>query len=90
MRICQSCGGRYAPVGRDGIRYFHRCPPVTRATVRRGGAVLVVDLDQVREIDTRLEDVVVDRADGRDENVRVDPVDGKAKPKAEGKGAVDV
>ena len=70
MRICRSCGGRYEPIGRDGVRYFHACPPIVRVRVQRDGAELVVDRDQVRVTDTRLEDVVIDRPNHRNENVR--------------------
>lgn len=90
MRICRSCGGRYESIGADRVQYFHACPPVHRVKVRRGAAVILVDLADVLPTDIRLEDVEVKRPDKRDENVRVDLVDGQTKPKAEGLGADDV
>jgi len=27
MRKCNSCGGTYSPVQRDGMLFFHACPP---------------------------------------------------------------
>jgi hypothetical protein len=73
---CKSCGGVYEPIGADGTQYFHACAPVHRAKVKRAdGSIILVDLGDVRVDDERLDDVLEERADKRDENVV--PVEGK-------------
>jgi antitoxin (DNA-binding transcriptional repressor) of toxin-antitoxin stability system len=52
MVKCLSCGGTYEPIGADGLRYYHACPPVTRRHVVRAGAPLDVPLDEVQPTDT--------------------------------------
>lgn len=37
---CNACGGDYDPVGRDGVRYFHVCPPLEIVTVADGLGVV--------------------------------------------------
>lgn len=34
MVECLTCGGRYEPVGADGVRYFHACPPFAAHEIR--------------------------------------------------------
>lgn len=88
MRICQSCGGRYEPIGADGVRYFHACPPQRRVRVRRGATELLVALEEVLDTDVQLEELDVERPNRRNENVRRDP-DGVVRPIAEGDGTTD-
>lgn len=35
MTQCNACGGRYFPAQRDGIRYYHVCPPRSRVELAR-------------------------------------------------------
>ncbi len=90
MQKCNTCGGTYAPILPDGMRYFHACPPLHRVRVKhQDGTTAVVDVDKVVPTDERLEDVFVERADKRDENVMLNGA-GTVKPKAEGKGTTTV
>jgi hypothetical protein len=60
MRVeCNTCLGRYNPVGADGIRYFHVCPPVAGVQVVRDGARLAVPIAELLADDI----VVVIRGD---------------------------
>lgn len=51
MKRCRVCGGVYASILSDGVRYFHSCPPEIRVRVRRGSAVLEVSLADLRPND---------------------------------------
>jgi hypothetical protein len=48
---CVACGGTYADVCHDGMRYFHACPPVTVVTVSRAGVVTDVSIHAVKPTD---------------------------------------
>lgn len=49
---CNACLGEYDDVSADGIAYTHACPPLTRATVKRGGNWIAADLGAVLPTDT--------------------------------------
>lgn len=51
MVQCQSCGGTYEPIGANGIRYFHTCPPVVCLVVTRDGQRINVRLSDVKATD---------------------------------------
>lgn len=93
-RRCNSCDGTYETVLADGTRYFHACPPIHRARVRRGLVEQVVDLADVLPTDDRLAEVFVARLNHRDENVQVVGTDTSGSavtaPKADGAGAAEV
>lgn len=86
---CNVCQGEYAAVGLDGARYFHVCPPITRAQVVRDKATIVVDRTDVLPTDTFVQLVTVPRPGGRDENVDPTKRDAQNRPlaKADGAGA---
>lgn len=52
LKRCNTCGGEYDDVLRDGLLYFHTCPPITRVRVLRDAQRQVVDLADVRPTDT--------------------------------------
>ena len=52
MVQCKACGATYEPIGADGVRYFHACPPLTKRRVQRAGVWQDVPLDQVQPSDT--------------------------------------
>lgn len=47
MLQCQTCFGTYAPIGADGIAYYHACPPLSQPEIQlaivRGLIVLAKD-----------------------------------------------
>lgn len=48
---CKACGGSYQTKGRDGLTYFHACPPLSPADVTAGiagGTVVLSPVDQAR------------------------------------------
>jgi hypothetical protein len=48
MVTCTTCGGRYAPIQRDGTQYFHACPPLSMrelAAALAAGTVSLSDDD---------------------------------------------
>lgn len=51
MMKCLSCDGIYEPIGRDGIRYFHACPPVLYVSVVRNGQAGIVPLRELAAAD---------------------------------------
>lgn len=59
MVECNACGGTYEPMGADGVRYAHVCPPVTCLVVTRGKK-----RQTVRITDVRPDDLVVVLRDG--------------------------
>lgn len=48
MKQCLACGGTFEPIGRDGVRYFHACPPITGVTVTRAGEKTIVPLVELK------------------------------------------
>ena len=48
---CNSCNGVYDDIGRDGLAYYHTCPPITLVGVTRDGADLDVPLADLRPTD---------------------------------------
>lgn len=48
---CQTCFGVYESFGADGLPYFHVCPPVTCAVVKRDGRVGLVPLRRLLPTD---------------------------------------
>lgn len=87
---CNTCGGVYSDVLPDGLRYYHRCPPLRRLVVERaGGRLETVDPIAVTPLDKVLEEIAVDRPETRDENVdRARP--GSDAVLAEGKGRTEL
>ena len=87
---CKSCGGEYDPLPTDGVPYFHACPPITTVHVERAGAIVRVLPAAFVETDRRSGDQQIQRADKRDENVKVTGYDKTGNPivapKSEGKG----
>ena len=64
MVTCKACSGTYEPIGADGIRYFHTCPPLTVVTVEREGAAVTVSLIDLLDSDLRTV-----RRDGKSQKV---------------------
>ena len=65
MKLCQACSGTYEPIGADGVRYFHTCPPVVCLVVTRDGVRKTVRLADVQKTDlvkVRRDDAIVDVA----------------------------
>jgi hypothetical protein len=52
MRSCRSCRGTYQPVGADGVRYFHVCPPLAihELQAARAARTLVLSRAQQRQL----------------------------------------
>lgn len=69
MVKCNACNGTYEPIGADGVRYFHVCPPLSAvelaAAVAAGKLVLPVGETAVEAVQRRS----YHRANRRDENV---------------------
>ena len=43
---CNECHGTYEDIGRDGVPYFHVCPPITLVQVKnQAGVVTVISLE---------------------------------------------
>jgi hypothetical protein len=90
MVQCKSCGGRYEPIQADGMEYYHRCPPLSRAELD----VAVKDGRVTLPKDETVDDAVLrrtyERTNLRDENrPSTRPKDPDA-IKAAGAGVVDV
>lgn len=85
---CNTCQGEYDDQGKDGSLYFHACPPIQRARVKRGEEELELDLEQALETDQVLERFAIERPDARDENRNPNDRDerGRAQIRSEGKG----
>jgi hypothetical protein len=64
FRFCKACGGRYATVSGDGIRYFHVCPPQIMVTVKRGAEAIEmpIQLMQPGDVEQSRRDVIRDGA----------------------------
>lgn len=88
---CNSCGGVYETLQRDGLLYYHACPPIQRARVERLGVQIDVDLADVGIGDKVIELFDAEHPNKRDENViQVPTPEGKlvSRAKSEGLGAV--
>jgi len=48
---CQACMGVYEAIGDDGLPYFHVCPPITCAVVKRNGRVGLVPIARLQDTD---------------------------------------
>jgi hypothetical protein len=85
---CNTCQGEYDELGADGMLYFHACPPLHRARVRREGQELELEASELRETDEVLERRTINRPDHRDENRNPNDRDerGLARIRAEGRG----
>jgi len=85
---CNTCQGEYDDTGSDGMLYFHACPPIVRARVRREGQELEVDASEIQEKEQVLEYRSIARPDHRDENKNAADRDdrGAARMRAEGRG----
>jgi len=44
MLKCNTCGGTYEPIQRDGSQYFHACPPLSVAELKTGLQTKTVSL----------------------------------------------
>lgn len=91
MLKCNSCGGTYEPILSDGMRYFHRCPPVaeyfdaTRTPITRAQAEAIMRVGGTYFVR------YVDRPNLRDENVTgARDAQGQAMMTAAGAGAIDI
>jgi hypothetical protein len=89
-RQCRSCGGIYFDPQRDGLAYYHSCPPVTLVTVERLGVELEVALDQVLALDKELSRRDVPRPNARDENITLHRDGTRDSIVAEGAGAIEL
>ena len=90
LKRCNECGGEYSDTTQDGGRYFHACPPRVVVRVKRGdGSTASIDRAGVLPTDAILEERLVPRDKGRNEN----PVGTGDKPGraiAEGAGATEI
>lgn len=69
MRLeCKCCGGVYDDVQPDGLRYFHVCPPLTRAELDQAVSDGRVALPKGETVDQALERRVYLRGGARNEN----------------------
>lgn len=48
---CVTCGGVYEPISRDGLPYFHACPPITCVAVTRAGKAGLVPITKLAPTD---------------------------------------
>jgi hypothetical protein len=87
---CNSCHGVYRPIGDDGIRYFHACPPLSVSEVDAlvaAGALKLTDAALEAVLEGRLQ---LPRPLARDENVPSTRARDAGQVKAEGTGVVAV
>lgn len=83
---CNSCHGEYSPIGRDGMQYFHACPPLSRFELEAAIAARVITLTP-----TELEEVLIGvrripRPNQRDENLVSTRQRDAGKAKSDGDG----
>lgn len=70
MRLrCNTCGGEYDELMPDGLRYFHKCPPVVYAVVVRNKEKVAVPQADVAKDEPIVDYLYIDRPNARDENV---------------------
>lgn len=69
MWRCNVCGGEYADVGSDGLRYFHACPPLTAGEVQAAVTAGTITLRRGETVDQALASRAFPRIDARDENL---------------------
>lgn len=51
MLRCKACGGEYEPRQRDGMAYYHACPPLVVQTVTRDGREIDAPIPELLETD---------------------------------------
>lgn len=61
---CNSCGGEYDTAGKDGVGYFHTCPPevVTPAVINQTTGVMVTPESRAVRLNVRDERIASIRA----------------------------
>lgn len=86
MVQCKACGGTYEPIGVDGMRYFHACPPLSAVEIAAKvvAGKLVLPVTETPAIAAELR--TYERANKRDENVGSIDKQGAAVIKAAGDG----
>jgi len=52
MLKCSACGGTYESTMKDGVAYFHACPPLSLSHVERAGAPMDVPISDLKPTDT--------------------------------------
>jgi hypothetical protein len=95
MTKCLTCGGVYAPIGADGVRYFHACPPLSDAEVAVALGVPSNPTLQTAAQQAEIAAAPRARPDARDENIVPGFVSSAEHPveapiKAAGKGSVEL
>ncbi len=87
---CNSCGGTYTDIGRDGVPYFHSCAPVTVQRIRMPDG-------EIRNLEGDLPPGAVlhgpppgEQANKRDENIQLDAEGKAAGIKLEGLGRIQL
>lgn len=66
---CNSCDGEYAPIGLDGVRYFHACAPLSPAELEKAVAIGAIVLSRLELEDALSGRRPIARPLARDENV---------------------
>jgi hypothetical protein len=79
MKRCKSCGGRYEEQSREGVLYFHACPPLSVAESPGPAEQKRIEAGETLE-----------RVGKRDENVLTDAEGKRVGVKSEGKGNEEV
>ena len=65
---CRICGGTYDTIGRDGVPYFHACPPLSVVELAAAVAAGKVQLPAGETVDDAVLRRTYERAEKRDEN----------------------
>jgi len=76
---CLTCGGIYRSPLADGMEYFHACPPLSDAELRRAGVP-----------EQGLESADRTRSGARDQNLIFDGPNLRGRVKSEGLGQTEV
>jgi hypothetical protein len=66
---CRACGGVYAPILPDGLRYFHACPPLSAHELAAAVAAGTVVLPKGETPDQAVHRRTYPRPGARDENI---------------------
>jgi hypothetical protein len=90
MLECQSCGGRYDPIGPDGLQYFHRCPPLSAPELAKAVKDGRITLPEGETVEDAVQRRTYERANLRDENAASTKAADGGKPRLEGDGVLVV
>lgn len=90
MWECRSCGGTYQPIGADGVRYFHSCPPLSRHEFEAAVHAGTIVPRPLESIDDAFARRLWPRSNPRDENVTRAPAPGQPAAMKHAGAGIDV